>query len=76
MSNEKMNEDAATTFHRFVRSLNEIESKEKIDDDDILKLASLLNDYAKHPDSTEDRRINASKELDRIRAMYLSKNKS
>ena len=39
-------------------------------------LADLLNAYAQHPDSTEEGRINASKELDRADAIYMSKNKS
>ena len=76
MNNEKPRDSADQALHRFVSVLAEIEHKEEIQDEDILRLTDLLNDYAKHPDSTEEGRINASKELDRVDAIYMSKNKS
>ena len=76
MDNEKVSGSADQALHRFVSVLAEIEHKEEIQDEDILRLADLLNDYAKHPDSREEGRINASKELDRVDAIYMSKNKS
>ncbi len=76
MDNDDTNESADKAFHRFVRALTEIESRADIADEDILRLTGLLSDYAKHPDSTEEGRLNASKELDRVNAIYLSKNKT
>ncbi|MBA2658621.1 MAG: hypothetical protein H0U72_03430 [Nitrosospira sp.] len=75
MNNENTSDGADEALHRFDQAVTGIEGKEEIEDDDILRLTSLLSDYAKHPGSTEHGRINASEELDRIRAMYLSKNK-
>lgn len=72
--NTKASDDRA--LQTFVSVLAEIEHKEEIQDEDILRLTSLLDDYAKHPDSTEQGRLSASNELDRIRAIYMSKNKS
>lgn len=72
-----MNKDTGITaemaLQRFVLALTEIERKAEIGDEDVLKLTSLLSDYSKHADSTVEGRLDASKELDRIRAMYLSK---
>ena len=76
MDNKKIGDSAEQAMHRFVSVLAEIEHKEEIQDEDILSLTDLLNDYARHPDSTEEGRINASKELDRANAIYMSKNKS
>ena len=76
MNNEKTKASDDRALHTFVSVLAEIEHKEEIQDEDILRLTSLLDDYAKHPDSTEQGRLSASNELDRIRAIYLSKNKS
>ena len=70
---ENTRESAEKALQRFVHALTEIEGKEKIEDEDVLKLTSLLSDYSKHPASTEEDRLNAAKELDRIRAMYSSK---
>ena len=75
MNNEKTSDSADQALQRFVSVLAEIEHKEEIQDEDILMLTNLLDDYAKHPDSTEEGRLNASKELDRVNAIYLSKNK-
>jgi hypothetical protein len=76
VDNKKVSDSADQALHRFVSVLAEIEHKEEVQDEDILRLTDLLNDYAKHPGSTEESRIYASKELDRVNAIYMSKNKS
>ncbi len=76
MDNKKDSDSAEQAQQRFFSVLAEIEHKEEIQDEDILRLADLLNAYAQHPDSTAEGRINASKELDRADAIYMSKNKS
>ena len=76
MDNKKDSDSAEQAQQRFFSVLAEIEHKEEILDEDILRLTDLLNAYAQHPDSTEEGRINASKELDRADAIYMSKNKS
>ena len=76
MDGKKGSDSAEQALHRFVSALAEIVQKEEIQDDDILQLTDLLNAYAQHPDSTAEGRINASKELDRADAIYMSKNKS
>jgi hypothetical protein len=76
VDNDDTNESADKAFYRFMRALTEIESQGEVEDEDILRLTCLLSDYAKHPDSTEEGRLNASKELDRVNAIYLSKNKT
>ncbi len=74
MNNEKTSDSADQAFHRFINVLAEIEHNEEIKDEDILRLTDLLNAYAKHQGSTEEGRLCASKELDRINAIYMSKN--
>ena len=76
MDNKKSSDSAEQAQQRFFSVLAEIERKEEILDEDILRLTDLLNAYAQHPDSTVEGRINASKELDRADAIYMSKNKS
>lgn len=75
MNSEKTSDSAEKALHGFVNVLAEIEHKEEIQDEDILRLTELLDNYAKHPDSTEEGRLEASKKLDRVNAIYLSKNK-
>lgn len=76
MDNEETKARDDQALHTFVSVLAEIEHKEEIEDQDIIRLTNLLADYATHPDSTEEGRLSASKELDRVNAIYLSKNKS
>ena len=76
MDKENTGDSAGKAFQQFVVALGEIEGKARIEEEDVLRLTCLLGDYSKYPDSTEEGRLNASRELDRIRAMYLSKSNS
>lgn len=69
------NVSAEIALQGFVLALAVSERKAEIGDEDVLELTALLADYAKRPDSTIAGRLVASKELDRICAMYLSKNR-
>ena len=73
MNKENTGDGAGKAFQQFVLALGEIEGKVQIEEEDVIELTRLLGDYSRHPDSTEESRLNASKELDRIRAMYVGK---
>ena len=55
MDNKKDSDSAEQAQQRFFSVLAEIEHKEEILDEDILRLTDLLNAYAQHPNSTEER---------------------
>jgi hypothetical protein len=74
VNKENTGDGAGKAFQQFVLALREIEGKVQIEEEDVLRLTTLLGDYSRNPDSTEERRLNASKEVDRIRAMYVGKN--
>jgi hypothetical protein len=74
MNKENTSDNGGEAFQQFVLALGEIEGKVQIEEEDVLRLTALLGDYSRNPGSTKEGRLNASKELDRIRAIYVGKN--